>query len=233
MGGGRECIFPVKGYGGKWEWACFRVRGHLANSAQSHDAPAKWRSAVWPLWGAVVRAVARGTGPAPGKAQPALAWHGCTASGSLLRRKDSEAQPPSGMEPRSGTRLLRVRGTDFARTVWSAAALGRVDGQGGAEPLADLGRPHLARLPPRAGEERLQRFSPPSLAWATGPRCAGAWRDSGPVSACCWVSPTQWSAGLPFIINQGHRSALSAHRSPGNVPCVGPPSLQPSQPTEN
>lgn len=59
----------------------------------------------------------QGNGPAPGEAQPALAWHCCIASRSELRRKDSEAQPRSGMEPRSGTRLLRVRGTDSARTV--------------------------------------------------------------------------------------------------------------------
>lgn len=40
----------------------------------------------------------------------------------------------------------------------------------GAEPLGDLGRADLARPPPRAGEEPPPRFSPRSLAGASGSR---------------------------------------------------------------
>lgn len=79
----------------EWGKGSAGVLGVLDGPLPRLDARAKQRSAVWPLWGAVACAVARGTGPAPEEFQPAAAWPGRTTS--LLQQDPGDllAQPPS------------------------------------------------------------------------------------------------------------------------------------------
>lgn len=107
------------------------AKGSLASPSRSPGAGAKRRSAVWPLRGAVARAVARGTGPAPAEALPASAWPRRTASPLEPEPEDLPAQlcraarygaPVRGAPPPGPGKRLRRDGL-------SAAALGREDGQ--------------------------------------------------------------------------------------------------------
>ena len=108
-------------------------QGSLVSPAPNLGAGAKRRSEVWPLWGAVARAVARGTGPAPEEFHPASAWPGGAVQPARssrcprtcppgLRRAARDGAPLRAAPPPGPEDHLRCEGLKCSHR-------GRVDGQ--------------------------------------------------------------------------------------------------------
>lgn len=102
------------------------------------------------------------------------------ARGGLARRYS----PPAGARPRRLERpnyagwgpdpectIAQSRGPSPPRESEARPPWGGCTSRRGLNPLSDLGRTVLARLPPRAGEEPLPQFSPGSLAELPGWSC--------------------------------------------------------------